>query len=378
MKQQVKTARFITEETAKTVLIRLPWLLLIPIGLLLPRVFARNAEFVERVYSQGIYPVLQSILRVFFSSVPFSIVEWILYAAIILLPSFLLFRTVRAMMGSTRWVRVLHLCVTYLIIFGAALNLFYIVWGFNYSRPTLSTLLELNVRERPAEELEALCYALAEEAATLRTLVKEDAEGIYTVSGGISALMKKIPEAYQALGKEIPLFRLRAVLPKQVLNSEAMSWAGIAGIYIPFTAEANVNVHQQILLLASAAAHESAHSLGIARENEANFVSYLACARSTEPAIRYSGVMLALIHSGNQLNKEDKALYDALYATYSEGMVRDLHAQSAYWKQYEGVVEKTVNRVNDNYLKHNQQESGVKSYGEMVDLLLAWQEKFLK
>ena len=33
-----------------------------------------------------------------------------------------------------------------------------------------------------------------------------------------------------------------------------------------------------------------------------------------------------------------------------------------------------VDQINDSYLKHNQQESGVQSYGMMVDLLLAWRQ----
>lgn len=376
MQQKARTARFLIIDTAKTVLVRLPWLLLIPVGLLMPRLSARNPAWIERVYCQGIYPVLQAILRTFFGFFPFSLAELLVYALLLLAPAWLLYRTIRAFMGHIRWIHVLHLCVTYLILFGVTLNVFYVVWGFHYARPTLHTLLELDVHERPVAELEALCYSLAKEAVALREMVPEDAQRLYTVSGGTTALMKKIPTAYQALGRVIPLFRMRPTVPKQVLNSEAMSWAGIAGIYIPFTAEPSVNVHQNILLLASSAAHECAHNLGIARENEANFVSYLACTYSSDAAIRYSGVMLALIHSGNQLHAADPDAYDAVYATYSDGLLRDLQAHAAYWKQYDGPVEQTVNRVNDNYLKHNQQQSGVKSYGEMVDLLLAWKEKY--
>ena len=39
---------------------------------------------------------------------------------------------------------------------------------------------------------------------------------------------------------------------------------------------------------------------------------------------------------------------------------------------YEGQVEEAFDSINDSYLKFNLQENGVKSYGMMVDLMLAY------
>ena len=55
----------------------------------------------------------------------------------------------------------------------------------------------------------------------------------------------------------------------------------------------------------------------------------------------------------------------------SDDVQRDLAADGAYWDQFEGPVAQVSNQVNDSYLKANEQEDGVKSYGRMVDLLLA-------
>ena len=46
-------------------------------------------------------------------------------------------------------------------------------------------------------------------------------------------------------------------------------------------------------------------------------------------------------------------------------------ADSAFWNQFDGPVAEVSNQVNDAYLKANSQEDGVRSYGRMVDLLLA-------
>ena len=49
----------------------------------------------------------------------------------------------------------------------------------------------------------------------------------------------------------------------------------------------------------------------------------------------------------------------------------DLKTRSAYYKQFEGKAEEIGNRVNDAYLKAFSQ-TGLRSYGEVVDYLIAW------
>ena len=110
---------------------------------------------------------------------------------------------------------------------------------------------------------------------------------------------------------------------------------------------------------------------GYMREDEANFIAFLACRASDFPEFQYSGAMLAFIHANNALFSIDRDLGSETYAMLSEGVKRDLAANSRYWKQFEGPVAEASEAVNDTYLKANRQEDGVKSYGRMVDLLLA-------
>ena len=358
---------------AKKLWLKLPWLLLIPLGLLLPRFATADPWAVERWFSRGIFPVINGALGWFFGLFPFSVAEWLLYILAVGIPLFIIIQLIRWTLKKIHWSRILNLFLSLAIFAGAMLNFFYLAWGFNYSRPSTAELLKLNVTERPVEQLSTLCFSLAEEAVLLREQVTEDENGIFTLPEGYRHYFKKIPAAFETIGEEYPVLARNVPVAKGVgIGSTGMSYAGISGIFIPFTAEPNVNTDQTPLLLLSAAAHETAHYLGIAPENGANFVSYLACIHSEDPSIAYSGVMLALIHSGNKLYSIDADAYRELYAAYSDGMRRDLAAHSAYWKAFEGPVEKTMTKVNDSYLKHNQQESGVQSYGEMVDLLLAY------
>ncbi|HWR22823.1 MAG TPA: DUF3810 domain-containing protein [Feifaniaceae bacterium] len=354
---------------------RLFWLLLLPLAVLLPRLAGRYPLVVERIFGQGLYPVISFIVRTIFGIVPFSVAEWLLYALVIGVPALVISMLIRAALKRTTWLRFTRFLITLLIIGCVAFNGFYFLWGFNYFRPGLSWRLELDVHDRPVEELKGLCYALSSEANALREQAPEDERGVFILPNGVRESFDEIPEAYRALHETLPQIGANAARPKTVLLSTGLSWAGISGIFIPFTGEANVNIDQPALLIPSSAAHESAHSLGIAREDEANFIAYLACTASDDIATQYSGVMLALIHSGNQLHKADPDAYLELRGTYGEKMRRDLAEYDAYWTAFEGPVEETVTRVNDGYLKYNQQESGVRSYGEMVDLLLAYFEQ---
>ena len=62
-------------------------------------------------------------------------------------------------------------------------------------------------------------------------------------------------------------------------------------------------------------------------------------------------------------------------ALYSENLRRDLEYYSRFWDKYEGRTSEVAEKVNDTYLKSNRQVDGIKSYGRMVDLLLAYHNK---
>ena len=55
----------------------------------------------------------------------------------------------------------------------------------------------------------------------------------------------------------------------------------------------------------------------------------------------------------------------------SEAVCTDRRERAAYLKRFEGPVAEASNAANNAYLKANQQTDGTKSYGRMVDLLLA-------
>lgn len=361
-----------TNHAWRRILLRLPWLLLIPIGLILPAFLSTDREGVERIYAQGIYPIIKNGISALTAFVPFSIVEFVLYALLLLLPTLLIIRLIAAFCKKLPWHKVVSYLLSICIAGGILLNLFYVVWGANYFRQPLAERMDLTVEARSVTELEQLCNALAKDAAALREQLCEDENGIFTYPEGVNMIFRQLPDAYAALAEIEDVFSGKVTCAKPVLWSEGLSWLGISGIYVAYTAEPNVNVDQPDLYIAHAAAHEMAHQLGIASENEAEFAAFLVCMQSDNDAIAYSAYMLALTACTNALYAADADRYLETAALYSEKMWRDLMDYSVYWKQFEGPTKTFSNEVNDSYLKHNAQQSGVKSYGEVVDLLLSY------
>ena len=86
----------------------------------------------------------------------------------------------------------------------------------------------------------------------------------------------------------------------------------------------------------------------------------------------YSGAFAAYIYCSNALYKVDRSAADEIFYSLSAGMQADIHAANAHYAQYDGKVQEAAQKVNDAYLKAFNEETGVQSYGEAADLLIAW------
>jgi hypothetical protein len=185
-------------------------------------------------------------------------------------------------------------------------------------------------------------------------------------------LAKQAGKAFEALSADYPVLGGNYAAPKPILLSKLMSQTEITGIFFPFTMEANVNVDVPDYSIPATMLHELAHLRGFMREDEANYLAYLAGMKSDQVELQYSSTMLALVISGNALYDKNPELYSKIRDQYSEGVLADIRANAAYWQQYEDTAVSTFSsKVNDTYLKANAQSDGIQSYGRMLDLLLA-------
>ncbi len=342
--------------------------LLLCFALLAPQWASSHSQWVEEVYSQILYPAMGLLSARFLGIFPFSVGEFLLYGLIGCGLALLVWLIV--LLCRKKWRRALGLLSCAFLLASALFAQFYVCWGLNYYRLPLSDSLGLDVKARIVEELSGLCRHLANLAGDLRADLPEDESGV-VVMPKAGDILQSIPSYYNQLAQGLSFFSAPLARPKAVLASEGLSYLGITGIYLPFTHESNVNVHEPPFFIPVTAAHECAHQLGLAREDECNFAAYLACMASGDAASQYSGVLLALIHCGNALAGKDSAAYTALVESYSPAIARDLARYHAYWRAHEGKAKEIANAANDNYLKAHGQDDGVASYGRMVDLMLA-------
>ena len=364
--------------TWKHQLLKLPFLLILILGLLVPT-FMKNADAagVEKVYSGKIYPVIAKILSAISSVVSFSVAEAAVLILAVLLILIFVIRLCKLAFGKVlkrhiNRVKFISFLISLGIFAGVMLNLFYCLWGFNNYRMKLADSMQLDVKPRSVDELAYACEDLAGKAAALREIVNEDDEGVYTI-GEHKAAFESVKTAYENLGMQNQLFNIPVHRAKPVFASKILSKTGIAGMYSPYTAEMNINVDQPDLYILADAAHETAHYMGFAREDEANFLAFYVSLFSENANFRYSAAMDALLTCSNKLYEQDADRYFELYENcFTEKMKRDLDSYREYFDKYkDDPVKAASEKVNDSYLKHNGQTEGIKSYGNAVDLILA-------
>ena len=84
-------------------------------------------------------------------------------------------------------------------------------------------------------------------------------------------------------------------------------------------------------------------------------------------------LLLAFLYASNALAGADGAAYSKLMQSLPGVVLQDFRANNAYWQQFATPIADISDKINDGYLKANDQTDGVQSYGRMVDLLVAYE-----
>lgn len=332
-------------------------------------------------YAQAVYPWLSSVVGFLPSLVEFSVAEWFVVAFLLFSLGYVGFY-VRAIVknkgerGMTAYrgaMGALAICCVMYFAFTA-------LCGLNYYRYTFSSYTGYETEQPDAtpeqrqEELVRLCASLASGLSETREQLGDAADLYDAEPGAFERYAERSVAALQTLAERYPVLeRPLYSRPKPVLASSLMSDANIAGMFFPFTVESNVNVDGPFFTMPSTMAHELAHQCGFMREDEADFIAYLACKSADDELMRYSGLLLAYDRSLSALRKTDADAARAIAEGLSPAVQRDLVQRAEFWARHEGAISDASTVANDAYLKANRQADGVQSYGRMVELLLAEQ-----
>lgn len=315
-------------------------------------------------------PVEQFLGRVC-SVVPFlSVAECIIAVAII---SFLLF-LINTIVSLFHTRTVLFLCkrIGILVcVLGWLWAAFCWMWNAVYYIPSLTQRCELSTTPHSVEELTQVTAYFADQAGTLASQVPRDVDGHFLKD--LDVYFENGVSVYDAIAQEFPCLQMKSVQAKPLLCSPLQSALGFTGVYFPFTGEANINTDAPACLIPATIAHEMAHQRMVAPEQEANFAGIAACITSNDTIFQYSGYLMGLIHLSNALYSVSPSHWQTIVDTFFTSELRtDWNDNNSYWAERSSAVEETAETVYDSFLKGNQQDLGIQSYGACVDLLVSY------
>lgn len=328
----------------------------------------------ERLYAERIFPPLSRLI-----SWPARLLPWSLGELLLILilagMALSLAGLVRALMAGTPGFLMLLLRRVggFFALAGLLYASFVVFWGLNYLRPPIVSTLSWPSEMATTVELQGLCEELALEANTLRKELPSDESGVLRVDRRM--VLDRRNDGYErlhgALAPVLPAILYVPSRPKIAIFGPLMSRSLTYGMYIPWTGEALLNGSTPAPALPFSVCHEMAHQQGIAREDEANFIGYLACRLHPDPLFRYSGARAALGEAMVQLGAVRPEAWKVIRASLGTGILADEAAETAWLREHKGRFSQVQGRVYDGYLKTQGQLDGARSYGRVVDLLIA-------
>jgi hypothetical protein len=316
---------------------------------------------VERVYSRGLYSVIQPRLTAFSNHLAFALFDVtlvLLIAAVLVMWAVAL----RGMAQGTALKALGKLVLNTGAIAAVIYFWFLAVWGLNYQREPLRAQLDFqedrisgealrNLARRDVDELNRL-YEAAHRAGWA-----ELTDAGTTLSAPFDRVQRELAMPWRAAGGR----------PKRSLLDFYFTRVSVDGMTDPFFLETLANQGLLPFERPFVVAHEWGHLAGYADESEANFLAWLICLRGGESEqysawISLYGTIMSAVPPGDR---------GAASEPLQPGPRRDLRAMT---ERLERQVNPTASRagyaVYDRFLKANRVRAGVRSYNEVIRLLL--------
>ena len=346
---------------------KITWAGLILLALII-KIVSFYPSVVERYYSRGLYPILARLQRILFGWIPFSIGD-VLYLTVIVVLVWRLIRLIRALVrrDAGRGWFLLFLRRT-LFVFLWVYVLFNGLWGLNYDRPGVASQLHLQVRPYSTAELDHLIVLLIGEMNGLDSAAKTE-RARYSQ---MATLRNGATVAYDTLSVQDPRFAYRSPSVKASLFSYPGAYIGFAGYYNPFSGESQVNTYNPLFTQPYTTCHEMGHQLGYAKENEANFVGFLAASASPDPAFRYSVYFDLFLYAVREMSVRDSTLIRTYRDSLAPGVREDLRELQRFSRKYANPMEPVIWRLYGKYLRANRQPHGITTYTEVTAWLIAY------
>ena len=310
-------------------------------------------------YMSVCYPVIASVLSFFSHWMPFSLLDVLVVAAISLLSGSIVLLCMKRL-SFRCWAKNFLLSVIWMAIW------FYMSWGIGYFLPDFHVRFGVEPPKEDRDFFETLVIRYIDSLNS--AYIAEPLFDAKEVNDEIETLYEK----HHAL--------LRLPYPngwrrtKKTFVEPLMTRMGVAGYFGPFFNEVHVNNYSPPITYPYTLAHEKAHQFGIAGEAECNLYATVICTSGSHPLVRYSGYLQTTSYLLRNLRKISPARYREIIEKIDPRIVADYSAIQKHWqKGLNPTLSAMQDKVYDAYLKTNKQQSGILSYSEMTELLVAWE-----
>ena len=314
-----------------------------------------DAHTLENSYANGAFAWCNRTLVPLANAVPFALGD--LGVVALLGVSAIVWRRGWHARELARWQRVLLVGIDTLAIAAIVLASFEVSWGWNYHRaPVIARVAYDPARITPAN--------VAQLTDRIVTILDRDVDAAHVRARAPQAeiraeLARDFAPVVARLGDHWPVV---VTVPKITIADRIYAAAGVGGQYDPWFFETLLNSSFLPFEWPRALAHEWSHAAGFGDEGDANFIGTIACLRSSDPLIRYSGAYWAFAELPENERRRVR-LRPEVIADFRAGTERF----RAYYVPQFSLMSWSLY---DRYLKANGVARGVVSYSAFVDELV--------
>jgi uncharacterized protein DUF3810 len=348
------------------------WVLLIVFAILI-KWSSYYPDWVERNFTYGVYPLISTVQRFLFGWFPVSIGD-LFYTFLILVVLFRAFRFFKLLFQKKLTRNYFAVGLQQAIFFFLFVYVFFnVLWGLNYNRRGVAAQLGLEVKKYSLADLDTLTGAIQ---------TKLNAYALAVTKGQRDSLNRKrilfseASRAYRLASGKYSFLRYTPRSVKPSLFSYLGNYLGFQGYYNPFSGEAQVNTTVPRFIEPFVTAHEIGHQVGYARENEANFVAFLACQSSVSAGFKYSMYFDLYNYAVREIYRRDTALARAYQDKLHPQVKEDMKELRDFFRQYQNPIEPVIMWGYGHFLKANNQPGGKETYNEVVAWLVAYYKKY--
>jgi hypothetical protein len=320
-----------------------------------------SAALVDAWYSRAIYGILQPIVTSISSLFPFALMDALIGAALLWI-ALRIWRITRAA-GPDRRRAIGRFALDAIAALAVAYLLFLGLWGLNYRRLPVTTGLDFDAARVTQANVDALGAHAVAELNRLHASAHALLPGVPTLAALRVRLAPAFADAQRVIGAAHQATPGR---PKRSIVSPFFRLAGVDGMVNPLGLEVLVNPDVLPIERPFVVAHEWGHLAGWARESEASLLGFVTCQRSDDLA-RYSAWLDLYLHLARDVTPAARA---SMAAALARGSRDDLSAMAARLATAQPVVARASWQTYDRFLKANRVPEGVRSYDEVVRLVV--------